>query len=82
MKQPERPPDYRKIIGENQEDIFKYLDMEEVQNFVNRMNNKYYSWDEFKYKDIESFLGNLDDLPLIYKNFNILIDSLDIRRKS
>jgi len=34
---------------------------------------------EFKYKDIESFLGNLDDLPLIYEKFNILINLLNIR---
>ena len=37
---------------------------------------------EFKYKDIESFLGNLDDLPLIYEKFNIIIDLLNIRGES
>ncbi|MCK4730797.1 MAG: Fic family protein [Candidatus Aenigmarchaeota archaeon] len=52
MKQPERPPDCRVVFEKNHEEIFKYLTREDVQNFINRINNKYYSWEEFKYKNI------------------------------
>ncbi len=37
---------------------------------------------EFKYQNIDQFLLNLDDLPLVYDKFNNLIDSLNIRRES
>ena len=37
---------------------------------------------EFQYIDINSFLGNIDDLPLIYNEFNNILDTLKIRRET
>ncbi len=37
---------------------------------------------EFNYEDIDQFLGNLDDLPLVLEKFNTLINMLNIRRES
>lgn len=37
---------------------------------------------EFKYDDIDNFLGKLDDLTIVFEKFNNLIDSLEVRRVS
>ena len=37
---------------------------------------------EFQYNDINTFIGNIDDLPLIYDEFNNIIDALKIRRET
>ncbi len=35
---------------------------------------------EFKYENISNFIANLDDLPIVYKKFCELLESLKVRR--
>ena len=37
---------------------------------------------EFNYVNVDQFLGNLDDLPLVLEKLDTLIDTLNIRRES
>ena len=52
MKIPKDPPNYKKILEnqENQIELGKYLDRDDVKDFINHINYKYLYWEEFKHR--------------------------------
>jgi len=54
MKIPRDPPDYKKILEDqkNKTELTRYLDRDDVKDFINRINNNYLYWEEFIYRPL------------------------------
>jgi Fic family protein len=50
MKWIETPPDWTAVIEENPDLFFNLISKPEIVAFINHMNDKYYHWDELKYR--------------------------------
>ncbi|MFT4250850.1 MAG: Fic family protein [Candidatus Woesearchaeota archaeon] len=48
MKKPTPPPDPKKILDQNKELLWKYVRDQEIKDFIDKANQKYWYWDELK----------------------------------
>jgi len=54
MKALEKPPNWEDAFKKDENPFLKLFMDKEVMDFVNRMNDKYYYWDELKYRRYRS----------------------------
>ena len=57
MKWLENPPDWTEIVKNSGRNLFALLSDQEIASYIGRMNDKYYYWDELKYKTPPSKLS-------------------------
>jgi Fic family protein len=52
MKIPKEPPDIKKILSNKdmRKELLSYLEREDVNKYINQMNQRYLYWDEFTYR--------------------------------